>query len=202
MVVVSPKSTEAAKFRASEARLGGEYAYRGSYFSRADLEPMAGKDRPFEERSFAIGMTDFTQGVPESARGMLREMTERDATIANLFFRTIMEEVPGMAMVEGVLQQDMFERLRELQSFRDYEARVIASAEASAEARLKSKTEAAAAEARAGDLIRFFGLRGDTLSEHAFAQIRECKDVGKLGYWLERAYTGTTAEEIFPEPGR
>ncbi|MBO0806049.1 MAG: hypothetical protein J2P25_23630 [Nocardiopsaceae bacterium] len=200
MVVVSPKSAETEKFRDSEAELGEKYAYRGSYLSRADLEPMAAKDRPFEERSFAIGMTDFTQGVPESARGMLREMTERDVTIANLFFRTIMEEVPDMTMVEDVLQQDMFERLRELQSFRDYEARLTARLKADAEARLKSETEAAAAEARADDLIRFFGLRGDTLSEHAFTQIRECRDADKLGYWLQRAYTGTTAEEIFPEP--
>lgn len=144
---------------------------------------------------------------------MLREMVEQDVTVANLFFRTMMEEVPDMAMVEDVLQQDMFERLRELQAFRDYEARVVASAEASADARLKSEAEArlksetaeaesrGAVKAKADALTQFFFLRGDRLSEYAFSQINGCKDVSKLSYWLNRAYTGEAPEDIFPEPG-
>jgi hypothetical protein len=149
MFVLSPKGAETAKFRNSEAQLGKEYSYRGSYLSGEDLGPLAEKGRPFEERCLAIGMTDFSRGVPASARVMLREMAERDTTVANLFFRTIIEEVPDVAMVEDVLQPDMLDRLRELKAFRDYEARVTAEITARVDAEAKAEAEAVARQAKA-----------------------------------------------------
>lgn len=70
MIVVSPKVAEAEKFRRSEISRGAEYAYRASYLSSKDVEPLAEDGRPFEERCFAIGMTDFSRGVPPAARAM------------------------------------------------------------------------------------------------------------------------------------
>jgi uncharacterized membrane protein YqiK len=155
-------------------------------------------------------MADFTRGVPESARAMLRETAEQDVTVANLFFRTILEEVPDVAMVEDVLQPDMLERLRELKAFRDYEARVKASAEADArefvaEAEANAKKAAAdarkaEADAKIDDLTEFFFIRGDKPSAHALSQISACTDVRQLSLWLRRAYAGEPSAEIFPEP--
>lgn len=149
MIVVSPSAAESAKFRRTEAERGEEYAYRDSYLSREDLEPMAEKGQPFGDRAFAVGMTDFTMGVPESARDMLCELTETDMTLANLFFRTILEEVPEVSMVGDVLQPDMLARLRELQAFRDYEADVKAAADAAAQETVAAEAAARAAEVEA-----------------------------------------------------
>ncbi|MCL2583457.1 MAG: hypothetical protein FWE35_13495 [Streptosporangiales bacterium] len=211
MFVVSPKPAEAAKFRRSESRRGEEYAYRGSYLSRADLEPLAGDGQSFEERCFALGMTDFSQGVPTAAVAMLREAAETDITIANLFFRTITEEVSDVAMMEAVMQDDILEKLRGLKAWRDYEERVEkrgeARAEAKAEARAEvaeraaqARAEAAELAARADALTQFFFMRGDKPSVHALDRIGACSDAGQLNLWLRRAYAGETAAEIFPEP--
>ncbi|MGH3248888.1 MAG: hypothetical protein ACRDOI_22170 [Trebonia sp.] len=138
------------------------------------------------------------------------------------------EEVPDMSMVGEALQPDMFERLRELESFREYEARVEAKAKAEAErevaktvaaqraadavrttadaARAAADAARAAAEARAqgkvetraDDLIEFLSLHGGIPSDHALAQIRACTDSVVLGIWLRRAYQGETAADIFP----
>ena len=59
------------------------------------------------------------------------------------------EEVPEMTMVGEALRPDMFERLRELESFREYEAKVKAEADAVAKAEAKAAVEAAVAEAEA-----------------------------------------------------
>lgn len=204
MFVVSPKHAEAAKFRRSEHQRGEEYAYRGSYLSHEDLEPMAAGKRSFEERCFAIGMTDFSQGVPEAARAMLREAADKDVTIAHLFFRTIVEEVSDVSMMEGLLQPDIIEKLSGLKEFRDYQerlqARLQAEAEAKAEARVEAKAQEAVIRAKTDDLIQFFSARKDTLSDYALSQINGCKDAGRLSYWLHRAYAGETAAQIFPEP--
>ena len=88
-----------------------------------------------------------------------------------------------MTMLGEALRPDMFERLRELESFREYEAKVEARAEAKADAAAKAKADAAAklqlpkpscvadakAEAEAatiaGNLNEFLVLRGDAPSE-------------------------------------
>ena len=219
MIVLSPRKAEAEQFRGAENEFGEEYAYHGSYLSGEDLEPMAGKDRPFEERCLAVGMTDFSRGVPEIARGMLRETAAKDITVANLFFRTIMEEVSDVSMVEDVLQPDILEKLRGLKAFRDYEERVKAEAEAvakeeaearaqaaraEAEAKAEARTEAAAAKATltatADALIDCFLARDEKPSAHAIRQISACADVRQLSVWLNRAHKGETSAEIFPEP--
>jgi hypothetical protein len=209
MIMVSPKASEAEKFRRSEARYGEEYQYRGSYLSREDLEPLAGKERPFEERAFAEGMADFTKEIPESALAMLRELFDRDVTLADLFVRAIIEEVPDVSVVGGLLDPDLLEKFRQLPVFAEAEAaaaKKVAAAEAEAE---KARKAEAAAEARAAKsardtaaaaLTRYFTARGDRPSAHAYNQISACRDVGQLQVWLDQAYEGATAAEIFPEP--
>lgn len=220
MIMVSPKASEAEKFRRSEEYFSEEYAYRGSYLSREDLEPLAGEDRPFEERAFAEGMTDFDKGVPESAGAMLRELFDRDVTLADLFVRAIMEEVPDVSMVGGLVDPGLYEKFRQLPVFAEAEAaatkKAVAAeakkvAAAEAKARKAKKAEAAARKAaadsklesalasRADDLIQYFSARGDVPSPFAFSEIDACKDVAQLKTWLSRAYQGETAAEIFPE---
>ena len=196
MIVVSPKPVEAAKFRRSESRLSAEYAYQGFYLSRTDLEPLADDVKSFEERCFAIGMTDFSQGVPPTAVAMLRETAEIDLTIANLFFRTIIEEVSDVAMLEAVMQEDILEKLRGLKAWRDYEERVEQRGERRGEQRGQARGETAA---KADDLTQFFYIRGDKPSVYALDQIDSCTSVGQLNSWLRRAYAGETPSEIFPE---
>lgn len=219
MFVLSPRTSQAAAFRENEAELGEEFGYRGSYLSHEDLEFMAVEGRPFEERCLAMGMTDFSLEVPGCVRDMLREAAEHDMTIADLFFRTILEEVTDVTTVEGLLEPDILDKLRGLQAFRDYEERVEAAAtakaeamaqakaeaaavnaEARAEARAEVKVEAAKLEAKADDLIDCFIERGDHPSAHAYQQVAACTDVRQMGSWLRRAFKGETSAEIFPEP--
>jgi hypothetical protein len=234
MFVLSVKNGETSKFRSADARHQQEFSYCGAYLSGDDLRPLAEPDRPFEERALAAAMTDFQKGIPQNARRMLGEMYERDLTVANLYLKTMMEEVPDMTMLEEALQPDMFERLRELSSFREYEAKVKAAADAEAAEHAKAgtakavekvkadaaaaealavkkiKADAAAAEAlavakaradsKADALIQYLGVRGDRLSGDIARRIITCEDVTLLNAWLDRAYKGEKAADIFSQP--
>ena len=109
-----------------------------------------------------------------------------------------------MTMRGEALRPDMFERLRELESFREYEAKVEARAEAKADAAAKAAVADAKAEAEAttiaGNLNEFLVLRGDAPSEHAINTINACHNAGVLSAWLRRAYLGETSAQLFPEP--
>jgi hypothetical protein len=80
---------------------------------------------------------------------MLIELTSGDPTLANLYFRTMLEEAPKMTMLEAGLTPEMLERLRELESFRDYEARITAELQAKAQAAARAEAQAARAQAQA-----------------------------------------------------
>jgi len=115
-------------------------------------------------------------------------------------------EVPK-AMLGEVLQQDMFDKLRELESFREYEAKVRADHEstikAEADARV-AETEARMAETEAAttadNLAEFLTLRGDAPTEHALNTINACHSARLLAAWLKRAYLGETSAQLYPEP--
>lgn len=114
------------------------------------------------------------------------------------------------------MRPDMFERLRELESFREYEAKVRAEAEAEAEAEAavaEAKAEAAKERAEAAkeradaevattasNLKEYLVLRGDAPSEHALNTISACRNADVLAAWLKRAYLGETSAQLFPEP--
>jgi hypothetical protein len=120
---------------------------------------------------------------------MLTELFDHDLTVATLYFRTMTEECPNMTMVEEALQPDLIAKLRQMPSFRTWEA----------EAEAKGKAEGEA-KAKADGLIEYFSLRDDVPSAHARGQIRTCTDASVLGTWQTRAYLGEKSADIFPEP--
>lgn len=129
-----------------------------------------------------------------------------------------------------MLDPDLLEKFRQLPVFAEAEeaaARKVAQAEAEAEkakkaeatakkaqtaakkAEAKARKAEAAAEARAAKiardtaaaaLTRYFTARGDKPSAYAYNRISACQDAGQLQVWLDQAYEGATAAEIFPEP--
>ena len=152
LLVLSDKASAAARFRKEDADRRAELAFAASFHSGGDLEPMReAVGLSLGARALPAALADFGAGVPGWAQDMLMELTSGDATLANLYFRTMMEEAPKMTMLEAALTPEMLERLRELESFRDYEARFKAKteAEATTKARAEARAEAEAwAEAR------------------------------------------------------
>jgi hypothetical protein len=108
--------------------------------------------------------------------------------------------VLSCSQLEAALTPEMLERLRELESFRDYEARVKAEANTEAEAKVARAEASAEARVKAADLRDFLVIRGDKPSKHALEIISDCHDAGELDGWLKRAYLGETSAQLFPEP--
>jgi hypothetical protein len=113
------------------------------------------------------------------------------------------EGVPK-TMLGEIVRPDMFEKLRDLDGFREYEARVEAEVTAKVEAEVTAKVEARVARAEADTLARaltdLLVLRGDEPSDYALASIEACRSAVKLAAWLKRASLGETAAQLFPEP--
>jgi hypothetical protein len=218
MFVLSPTAAEVLKFRANEDRYREEFQYRSSHMSGHDLHRLAAPDQPYENRALAFAMTDFSRGCPAGAPGMLREMRDRNETIALLCLQAMIEECPDMTTVEQELDRELLEKLRQLKIWRDFEAELQAeveaklkAAEADAEAKLKAaqakvvarKAQIAAtaeAVAIAKVLIEYLDLRGDTPSAYALGRIEECRNATLLNSWLIRAYQGQKCADIFPDP--
>jgi hypothetical protein len=209
LLVLSEKPGTAARFRKEDADRRAELAFDGSFHDGDDLGPMReAEGLSLGARAVPAALADFSAGVPGWANDMLIELTSGDPALANLYFRTMMEEAPKMTMLEASLTPEMLERLRELESFRDYEAKVTSEAQAKAaaevEAKVKAEVEAKVkteVEARAKAALKdFLFIRGDKPSKHAFKVISDCRDVNELDDWLKRAYLGETSLELFPEP--
>ena len=154
--VLSDKASAAERFRAEDTARRTELAFAASFHSGHDLKPLEEAELPLGARALPAALADFRADLPGTL-GMLGELSDGDPTLANLYLRAIVEEVP-MTMLGEVLQQDMFEKLRELESFREYEAKVKAEADAAAavaaeakvaEAEARAAKEAAEAQARA-----------------------------------------------------
>jgi hypothetical protein len=131
-------------------------------------------------------------------------------------------------MLGEIVRPDMFEKLRDLEGFREYEAKVEAEVTAKVEAQVTAKVEAevtakveaevtakveaevtakvearvarAEADTLARALTDLLVLRGDEPSDHALASIEGCRGTVKLAAWLKRASLGETAAQLFPEP--
>jgi len=150
LFVLSDQASEAARFQAEDAARRAELAFAGSFHSGEDLDAMRDSSRlSLGARALPAALAELGAGVPAWARELLDEMSRSDLTLADLYLRTIVEEVPEMTMVGEALRPDMFERLRELESFREYEAKVKAEADAVAKAEAKAAVDAAVAQAEA-----------------------------------------------------
>lgn len=111
----------------------------------------------------------------------------------------IVEGVPA-TMLGEIVRPDMFEKLRGLEGFREYEAKVEAEVTAKVEAEADARVARAEADALARALADLLVLRGDEPSDHALASIEACRSAVKLAAWLKRAALGETAAQLFPEP--
>jgi hypothetical protein len=145
----SDKASATERFRAEDAARRADLAFAASFHSGDDLKRLKEAELPLEARALPAALADFRADMPGTLE-MLGELSDGDPTLANLYMRAIVEEVP-MTMLGEVLQPGMFEKLRELESFREYEAKVEARAKAKAEAEVKveAKVEADARVAEA-----------------------------------------------------
>lgn len=186
LFLLSDKATTVARFRVEDAGRRAALAFAATFLSGYDLEPLEDAGLPLGARALPAALADFRADPPRT-RAMLDELERSDLTLANLYLRAIVEEVP-MTMLGEILRPDMFDKLRHLEGFREYEAKVKAEG--------KAETEAAT---RASDLAEFLTLRGDKPTEHALDTISACRNPGLLAAWLKRAYLGETSAQLFPE---
>jgi hypothetical protein len=193
LFVLSDQPSETAKFRREDAERRAEYTFAASFHSGQDLTALEDEKLPLAARAIPGALADFSANVP-CTQAMLGELRDADLTIANLYFRAIVEGVPK-TMLGEIVRPDMFEKLRDLEGFREYEAKV--------EAEVMAKVEARVARAEADTLARALAdllvLRGDEPSDHALASIEACRSTVKLAAWLKRASLGETAAQLFPE---
>lgn len=150
LLTLCDKESDAAAFRREDAARRAQYAFAASFHSARDLaEALGGEDQPLPIRVVA-SLHALTRGELAGARELLAELALADQTVADLFLRTTMEEVPDMTMLgEQLLRPEMLERLRELESFREYEARTLAAANAQASAQADARVAEVNAEADA-----------------------------------------------------
>jgi hypothetical protein len=187
MFVLSPRQSVAARFRVEEEKFREKLAYRVSYLSGLDIAPLGSEDRPFNERALALAATDFEQGIPSSAPGMLAEMRAHDDRMADLFFLAIIESGASQQEVEERMFSPLAkERFESLPSVRAWREQII---------------DQGRTEATAQALVSFFSAKGQVPSPEAFKAINGCTDVSVLEHWLMRAYQGESAAEIFQGAG-
>ena len=206
LFVLSDQASEAAKFRTEDAEHRAEYMFAASFHSGQDLTALEDEKLPLAARAIPGALADFSANVPRT-QAMLGELRDADPTIANLYFRAIVEGVPKIMLGE-IVRPDMFEKLRDLEGFREYEAKVEAEVTAKVEAEVTAKVEAEAdarvARAEADTLARaltdLLVLRGDEPSDYALASIEACRSAVKLAAWLKRASLGEAAAQLFPQP--
>ena len=198
LFVLSDQASETAKFRAEDAERRAEYTFAASFHSGQDLTTLEDEKLPLAARAIPGALADFSANVPRT-QAMLGELRDADPTIANLYFRAIVEGVPKIMLGE-IVRPDMFEKLRDLDGFREYEAKVAAEVTAKVEAEADARVARAEADTLARALTDLLVLRGDEPSEHALASIEACRSAVKLAAWLKRASLGETAAQLFPDP--
>jgi hypothetical protein len=198
LFVLSDQASETAKFRTEDTERRAEYKFAASFHSGQDLAALEDEKLPLAARAMPGALADFSANVPRT-QAMLGELRDADPTIANLYFMAIVEGVPN-TMLGEIVRPDMFEKLRGLEGFREYEAKVKAEVTAKVEAEADARVARAEADTLARALADLLVLRGDKPSDHALASIEACRSTVKLAAWLKRASLGETAAQIFPEP--
>jgi len=177
LFVLSDKAGASARFRAEDSARRAEMAFAASFHSGQDLAPLEDEKLPVGARSLPAALADFRADVPRT-QAMLNELNDSDLTLASLYLRAIVEEVP-VTMLGEVLRPDMFEKLRQLEGFREYEAKVKAEAEAAA----KADADARAAEAKADADARAAAAKADAdaraAEAEAAAEVKVAKAVAK-----------------------
>jgi hypothetical protein len=208
--VLSPRPEVSEKFAENEKRAAEELAFRASYLSSADLTPLAGEDRRLPERALAAAAADFGKGLPGGALALVSELRQESEFLADLLFTAIMEECPDDREVEQAMTPEVLARLEGIPSFRAWQekARATGHDQGIQEGRQEGRQEGIQQGRRQGKadgmlqgkaqtLIQFFTTRGDAVPAHAVTDILTCPDTGTLDGWVERAFGGETAQQIF-----
>ena len=198
LFVLSDQASETAKFRTEDAEHRAEYMFAASFHSGQDLTALEDEKLPLAARAIPGALADFSANVPRT-QAMLGELRDVDPTIANLYFMAIVEGVPK-TMLGEIVRPDMFEKLRDLEGFREYEAKVEAEVTAKVEAEADARVARAEADTLARALTDLLVLRGDEPSDYALASIEACRSAVKLAAWLKRASLGEAAAQLFPQP--
>jgi predicted transposase YdaD len=170
--------------------------------------------RGLPERALATALCDFRQGLPTGALTLVTELRQADEFLADLLFEAMLEGCPDDRKVEEAMSPETLARLEGMPSFRAWqekartagreEGRQEGRHEGWQEGRLEGRQEGrqegrdeGLLKGRAQTLLQFFGARRDRVPAHAITEITNCADVAVLDGWLERAFGGESAEEIF-----
>jgi hypothetical protein len=206
MFVLSPRPEVSAKFAENEERAAAELAFRASYLSSADLIPLAARDRQLPERALAMAVAEFGKGLPDGALALVSELRQESEFLADLLFTAIMEECPDDREVERTMTPEVLARLEGIPSFRAWQekARVTGHDQGLKEGIQEGIQQGKAdgiLQGKAQALIQFFNARGDAVPAHAVTSILTCTNPGTLDGWVERAFGGESAGQIFgPRP--
>ncbi|MGH3282225.1 MAG: hypothetical protein ACRDNW_24255 [Trebonia sp.] len=147
LFVLSDKAPVTARFRTEDAARRTGLAFSASFHSGQDLRPLEDEKLPLGARALPAALANFSTDMPRT-REMLGELNGSDQTLANLYLRAIVEEVP-VTMLGEVLRPDMFDKLRQLEGFREYEAKVKAEVDVAIGARIaEAEAKVAGAEAK------------------------------------------------------
>jgi len=176
MFVLSPKATVADSFLRAEEAARDRLAFSASYLTGRDLEPLAAEDRPFEERVFAAALTDFSDGITSRVTPMLLEMREHDDTVADLFFRAILEECPDESELEEALSDLAMQRLQGLSSFQRWAAQKSAEIRRQIEEEVWARVAKEAEEARARAAKEAEEARARAAKEAEEARVRAVEE--------------------------
>lgn len=197
--VLSPKGSVTDSFRKAEEEARVRLAFSVSYLTGQDLQPLAVTDRPFEERALAASITDFTGGIAAGTVPMLLEMQEHDETVADLFFRAILEECPDESELEEALSDLAMQRLESLPSFQRWAAGKIERMRQEEAERRQWEIAVTQTKTVIESLLDYFTTKGDVPTPGALETMNACTNPTAARSWLKRAYAGETSAQIFPD---
>lgn len=197
--VLSPRASVTGRFRRAEDEARARLAFSVSYLTGQDLEPLAVAGGPFEERALAAAMTDFSGGLTAGTVPMLLEMQEQNETMADLFFRAILEECPDESELEEELSDLAMRRLESLPSFQRWAAGKIERMRQDIERDAERKIAAAQAKTAIQSLLDYFTVKGDAPTSGALEAMNACTNPTAAQSWLKRAFAGETSAQIFPD---
>jgi hypothetical protein len=122
-------------------------------------------------------LTDLRKGPPSDTAAILTEMYLHAELLGDLMLDAMVDACPP-GTLEALMTTELLDKLDAFPAFR--------------ERRVRDRIAGQAAT-----LQQFFEIRGDVLSEHAVQQIATCTEPITMQKWLERAFRGETAAEIF-----
>jgi hypothetical protein len=208
--VLSPRAEVSERFVENEARAREELAFQVSFVPATGLAALREPTRELPERALATALCDFGQGLPAGSLALVTELRQADEFMADLLFDAILEGCPDDRKVEEAMSPETLARLEGLPSFRAWQERArTAGLEEGRHEGLQEGLQQGLHQGRqlgesvgllkgkAQTLLQFFHARRDPVPTQAVTEIIACSDSSVLDGWLDRAFNGETAEQIF-----